>query len=149
MRENGRGLRHPRRLTNSVLPGLIVAGALLVASLVPTRDSGVDVTVLLAGRCPARSCPARPYRAFIRARRLPSGEYVAGNRARADGRLRFRFGPGRYELVPVGAPGRSSPRARHVIVHVRAARFVRARVIFRAPAPPSHSRRPFRRRSHG
>lgn len=121
-----------RLLLRSGLPAAIIVASLLIVYAVRPRDSGVDVRVVVSGPCRRGRCAERPFAALVQVRRVTTGEVVAGHRAPASGRFRFRLDPGRYELLPVAGTQPRAPRARPVPVQVRNGRFAKALVRYRA-----------------
>lgn len=95
-----------RTLWTTILPGLVVAGCLVIAYMVRQPDSGIAIRA---------SEPT-----YVRITKPGRRETLAGGRFSRGETLRLRLEPGRY-IVRAQAHGRK--RARPVEVFVRDGRF--------------------------
>ncbi len=109
-----------RALWTTILPGLVVAGALVVAYGVRRPDSGVRVTA-------ARE-------SVVRITKPGRRETLAGGRILAGETLQLRLQPGRYVIRPRRPPRAAGYSAR--AVYVPDGRFVAVRLRDRRPARP-------------
>jgi hypothetical protein len=126
----------PRRLLCSAAL-LIVTLAACAAAAQAASSCVVGRTVITAcGIAPAaaETCPARPVRATIDARRLPSRRRVATVHSDAAGRFRVTLPPGTYVLV--ARTTTSIESAQPVRATVRAGRLARVTVTFHLRHPP-------------
>jgi len=109
-----------RALWTTVLPALVVAGALVVAYGVRRPDSGVRVSAERA--------------AAVRITKPGRRETLAGGWIRAGDALQLRLQPGRYVVRP-RRPRRGAALAARA-VYVPDGRFVAVRLRLRRPARP-------------
>ena len=107
-------------LVGAVLPGIVIAGALVWSYTEPRLEGGVEVRAVATSGCPggAPSCQ-RP--AYVRITKPRLRDTLAGGRLPAEGTVRFRLQPGSYVVRPRRS-GRL--RARPVRVYVPAEEFV-------------------------
>jgi hypothetical protein len=107
-------------LATTVLPGLVIAGALLWSYAERRPEGGVEVRAVATDGCPD-GAPSCPRGAYVRVTKPGSRTTLAGGRVAASGTVRFRLQRGSY-VVRGGSPGRW--RARAVRVYVPRERYV-------------------------
>jgi hypothetical protein len=121
-------------LTTTVLPGLVIAGALMWSYTERRPEGGVEIRAVAAGACPDGR-PTCPRAAYVRVTKPQRRDTLAGGRVAASAPLRLRLQPGSYVVRP-GRHGRW--RARAVRVYVPPEDYVPVLVRYRAvPLAPS------------
>jgi hypothetical protein len=111
------------RALTTVLPGLVVAGTLVIAYMIRTPESGIAVRAVAVGcwgKGAERSCAPRPYGAHVRITKPARRETIAGATLARGQTVRFKLARGSYVVRP---DARGERRARPVEVLVRRGRF--------------------------
>jgi hypothetical protein len=117
---------HRPPLVGAVLPGVVIAGALLWSYTEPRLDGGIEVRAVATSGCPGGRS-ACPRAAYVRITKPGLRDTLAGGRIARSDSVRFRLQAGSYVVRPA-ASGRL--RARPVRVYVPREGFVRVVVRF-------------------